>query len=565
MVNGTFQFGTQLALNGTADGSHTVTFLATDNAGNQSSPASYTFTLDTVAPTAAITSPTTALTTNTNVTILATAADTSSGVALLQAQVDGELAQDGQHGQRHFPVQHATGVERHGRRQSHSDLRRHRQHRQRVHPGLLHVHVGHGPAGHHRNRPSPGRQRCEMTQNITVTGLATDAISGVASLQEAFDSTTGPFSPVAVQSDGSFSFTTTLATDGSADGPHTVYLRATDFAGNVSPLASLPFTLTTNTNITKLATPVLDPASDSGPSNSDGITNVTTPLIHVAAASGLNISLLVDGTPTPPTVSVNGTATFTIGPLADGPHTIVAAVETSPGQFTENSDPLSITILTKPPPVPTFDLAAGTADLGPETTSSSHVTLVGQTGPGDMVFLVGASLIALASNTGTFQIPGVTLASGANALTLQAEDAAGNTSSGSPLAVTYTPPTNATPPNAVIFWNQATLNAIQTDGTDPVMASRALAMVQAAVYDAVNNVAGTPAYYIKVAAPADSSINAAVDAAAHAVLVYLYPAQQATFDALLASQLALLPVGQGTTDGETVGQAVGNAIIALRE
>ena len=104
----------------------------------------------------------------------------------------------------------------------------------------------------------------------------------------------------------------------------------------------------------------------------------------------------------------------------------------------------------------------------------------------------------------------------------------------------------------------------RTDGTDPVMASRGLAMLQAAVYDAVNNVEGTPAYYVKVAAPADSSIAAAVDAAAHDVLLYLYPAQKATFDALLTSQLALLPSGQGTTDGEAVGQAVGNAIIAMR-
>ena len=98
VVNGTFQFSTQLALNGTADGSHTVTFLATDNAGNVSNPASYTFTLDTVPPNVVITSPTAALTTNTNVTILGTTADTGSGLALLQAEVDGGAGAHGQRG-----------------------------------------------------------------------------------------------------------------------------------------------------------------------------------------------------------------------------------------------------------------------------------------------------------------------------------------------------------------------------------------------------------------------------------------------------------------------------------
>ncbi len=305
-------------------------------------------------------------------------------------------------------------------------------------------------------------------QNVTVTGTVSDATSGVAELEEAVDSRSGPFAPVSVSvAGGRFSFTTTLATDGTADGPHIVYIEATDQAGNVSPLSSLPFTLKTSLQNTS-------------------------------------------------------------------------------------------------PAVPTVDLAPGTANLGPETTSSSQVTLVGQASPGNTITLVGTSSSALASATGTFQIPGVTLTPGENVLTVQAVNPAGKTADSSALTVTYTPPTTATPPNAVILWNQATLNAIQNDGTDPLMASRALAMVQAAVYDAVNNVDGTPAHFVQVSAPKASDINAAIDAAAHDVLVYLYPDQQAALDALLTSQLALLPSGQGIANGETVGQAVGNAIIALR-
>jgi cyclophilin family peptidyl-prolyl cis-trans isomerase len=48
VVNGSFSFTTSLPLNGQADGSHTVTFVAQDAAGNQSAPRTFTFTLQTV-------------------------------------------------------------------------------------------------------------------------------------------------------------------------------------------------------------------------------------------------------------------------------------------------------------------------------------------------------------------------------------------------------------------------------------------------------------------------------------------------------------------------------------
>jgi hypothetical protein len=401
---------------------------------------------------------------------------------------------------------------------------------------------------------------------ITATNLAFNGqvnLSAVASLQGQLDG--GPKFSVALDALGNFSFTTALPLDGSADGTHTLALQAGDLMGNVLATTAVPFTLLART---KVVTPTLDPTSDSGPSDGDGITNATTPLIHVAAPSGLTVGLYVNGRFTRQSTAVNGSASFALGPFAQGTYQIAAAVQPSPlSNFVDLSNPLSITILATPPPAPTFDLAAGTADLGPDMTSSSHVTLVGQVGKvvvSDIITLGTSGPSALTSAAGTFQLPGVTLTPGSNVLTLQAEDLAGNVGPAASLTVTYTPPTSAPPPNAVLVWNQATLNAIQADGTDPVMASRALAMVQSAVYDAVNNIEGTPAYYVKVAAPADASVNAAVDQAADDVLNYLYPAQQATFAALLSSQLALLSAGQGTTDGQAVGQAVASAIIAMR-
>ncbi|MGH7135811.1 MAG: Ig-like domain-containing protein, partial [Pirellulales bacterium] len=171
-------------------------------------------------------------------------------------------------------------------------------------------------------------------------------------------------------------------------------------------------------------------------------------------------------------------------------------------------------------------------------------------------------LTALASNSGAFEFPNVPLTPGENALTAQASDAAGNTAT-FPLTVDYTPPTgNQTDP--VIAWNQTALDAIRQDATDPNMASRGLAMVQSAVLDALNAAEQKPGHFVTIAAPADSSAPAAVDQAAHDVLAYLYPGQQATFDAELAATLSDVPDGQAKTDGIAAGQQAAAAIIAMR-
>ena len=66
------------------------------------------------------------------------------------------------------------------------------------------------------------------------------------------------------------------------------------------------------------------------------------------------------------------------------------------------------------------------------------------------------------------------------------------------------------------------------------VAARNLALVHLAVLDAVNAVEGAPAYLVALPAAPGSSAEAAVAAAAHRVLSYLYPAQQASLDADLA-------------------------------
>src|SRR5262249_57640515 len=58
-----------------------------------------------------------------------------------------------------------------------------------------------------------------------------EAVSGGGSLEAARDG--GAYAAVSLDASGNFSFATTLATDGSADGAHTEHLKGTDKAGNV--------------------------------------------------------------------------------------------------------------------------------------------------------------------------------------------------------------------------------------------------------------------------------------------------------------------------------------------
>ena len=119
--------------------------------------------------------------------------------------------------------------------------------------------------------------------------------------------------------------------------------------------------------------------------------------------------------------------------------------------------------------------------------------------------------------------------------------------------------------DVVIDWDNVLLNAVRVDKTPPPKASRAMAMVHVAIFDAVNGIVGgyTP-YHVTASAPAGASPEAAAAAAAHKVLVAVYPAQQATFDAALTTSLAAIPNGAAKTAGVSWGEAVADDVLALR-
>jgi hypothetical protein len=118
----------------------------------------------------------------------------------------------------------------------------------------------------------------------------------------------------------------------------------------------------------------------------------------------------------------------------------------------------------------------------------------------------------------------------------------------------------------VIVWNRATLEAIRLEKSPPPVASRALAMVEAAAFDAVNAIAKKyQVYHVSITAPADASADAAAAAAADRVLLNLFPKEADRFAAILTGSLAFIPEGHGKADGVALGQAVADQILAWRQ
>jgi hypothetical protein len=119
--------------------------------------------------------------------------------------------------------------------------------------------------------------------------------------------------------------------------------------------------------------------------------------------------------------------------------------------------------------------------------------------------------------------------------------------------------------DVVTDWNTAALNAIRANRTSPPVASRALAILHVVIYDAVNGIARThEPYAVDGAVPASASKEAAASAAAHLVLVALFPAQAISFDDLNAATLAAIADGPHKNRGVAWGEAVAREILALR-
>src|SRR5439155_21007624 len=127
---------------------------------------------------------------------------------------------------------------------------------------------------------------------------------------------------------------------------------------------------------------------------------------------------------------------------------------------------------------------------------------------------------------------------------------------------------SAQPVNAVIEWNRTLLAIVRSPGAQPatIHSTRNFAILHAAMYDAVNNIeAKFSPYLVRLPnVPRSASKIAAADAAAHDVLVSLYPAFQASLDRELQQDLVQLPDNERKAQGVAVGQAVAAKLLVAR-
>ncbi|WSH29993.1 Ig-like domain-containing protein (plasmid) [Rhizobium beringeri] len=344
---------------------------------------------------------------------------------------------------------------------------------------------------------------------------------------------------------------------GLADGAIAISIRGIDTAGNLAVGAGDALTLdTSGAGGGTPPTPSLALAIDSGRSASDRITNVGT--VNVAGLeSGATWEFSTDGGNIWTTGS--GSSFILSG---DGPKGVLVRQTNTAGQTSANGN-LNFTLDTTPATTPTFGLAATDqfGDPANHQSTSNHVTLVGQTEAGVSLTLLQSGDTTIANSGGGFQFASVALAPGLNALSIQATDLAGNNSTG---LLTVDQVAQAGGANAVLEWNRIMLDAIRSDASTPPVASRGLAMESIAVSDVVAAINGTSGYYVTMHALAETSTEAAIAAAAHKILTYLYPAQIAALDAKFTASLVAIQDGVAETDGVTLGETIANQVITLR-
>jgi PAP2 superfamily len=121
--------------------------------------------------------------------------------------------------------------------------------------------------------------------------------------------------------------------------------------------------------------------------------------------------------------------------------------------------------------------------------------------------------------------------------------------------------------DTVTQWNQNAANALYVTAAQPPNVSVLhMAMVQGAVYDAVNAIDGSREGYLltsRVATPTDSK-DAAAATAAYRTLLNIVPAQQPGLQPLYEGTLAGIPDGAAKARGIAVGEAAAAAMIAAR-
>jgi len=121
--------------------------------------------------------------------------------------------------------------------------------------------------------------------------------------------------------------------------------------------------------------------------------------------------------------------------------------------------------------------------------------------------------------------------------------------------------------DAVTFWNETAITTSAAHfGRAAAVSPVDLAYVHLAIYDVVVALrGGYQPYAVRVDdAPTGASLDAAIAAAAHRVLLTMFPTDQAYLDGRYALALNVVPDGTAKTDGIAFGEQVAAGLLAAR-
>ena len=212
------------------------------------------------------------------------------------------------------------------------------------------------------------------------------------------------------------------------DGNYTLYLQAIDEKGNVSSVKNVTFTLDTTA-----PTPGINllPGSDSGISDSDRITNITTPTITGTAEAGATVQLFNNNQQIgQTTASANGTWQVISNTLPDGTHRFTARATDAAGNISRISTELNVLVDTAIPqlnlttPIGNTPLISGTRLIGSVNGTGSAIANLSY-----RFNNLPAQAVSLGDG-GTFdqELDLTGLSNGTHVLTLTTIDTAGNVS-----------------------------------------------------------------------------------------------------------------------------------------
>jgi len=119
--------------------------------------------------------------------------------------------------------------------------------------------------------------------------------------------------------------------------------------------------------------------------------------------------------------------------------------------------------------------------------------------------------------------------------------------------------------DVVCDWNAAAADIVVASKAPAAISYRTMAIVQSAVYEAVNAITTRyPPDGVALDAAPGASVDAAVAAANRAILAKLAPSQQAAIDSAVRSALSAVPDGPAKKEGIAVGERAADAILSLR-